>query len=387
MQQEFYEKLVKIRQHLHQYPELSAKEYQTTAFLRQHLKKLDIRILDSGLKTGLIAEIGQGQPVIALRADIDALPINEKTGLSYASKHEGIMHACGHDFHQTSLLGAAELLKQKEAELKGRVRLIFQPAEEISKGASAVLKTGLLDDVVAILGFHNMPQLKAGQLALKSGGIMAGVEKFKVTVKGISSHAARPDLGVDTVISVTSMVQQLQQLVARTVSPFEAAVLSITHIEVGTTWNVLPKDGFFEGTIRCFNPDLMKRLKSDFIHIVNHMASSTKTRVEIDWDHTPPVTYNDPELTDLIIQHTSTFQEVLPAVPSTAGEDFAFYQEKIPGVFAFIGSNGKKDAPDLHHDTMTIDDRAFKVSVPFYVENTLYLLQEYQKKQEKLVAE
>lgn len=387
MQQEFYEKLVKIRQHLHQYPELSAKEYQTTAFLRQHLKKLDIRILNSGLKTGLIAEIGQGQPVIALRADIDALPINEKTGLSYASKHEGIMHACGHDFHQTSLLGAAELLKQKEAELKGRVRLIFQPAEEISKGASAVLKTGLLDDVMAILGFHNMPQLKAGQLALKSGGIMAGVEKFKVTVKGISSHAARPDLGVDTVISVTSMVQQLQQLVARTVSPFEAAVLSITHIEVGTTWNVLPKDGFFEGTIRCFNPDLMKRLKSDFIHIVNHMASSTKTRVEIDWDHTPPVTYNDPELTDLIIQHTSTFQEVLPAVPSTAGEDFAFYQEKIPGVFAFIGSNGKKDAPDLHHDTMTIDDRAFEVSVPFYVENTLYLLQEYQKKQEKLAAE
>lgn len=379
MKQELYEKLVKTRHHLHQYPELSGQEYQTTAFLRQYLEKLNIRILDSGLETGLIAEIGQGQPVIALRADIDALPILEKTGLPYASQHEGIMHACGHDFHQTSLLGAAELLKEGEQELVGTVRLIFQPAEEISRGASAVLATGLLDNVTAILGFHNMPQLKAGQLALKAGGVMAGVEKFKVTVEGVSSHAARPDLGVDTVISLTSMVQNLQQLVARTVSPFEAAVLSITHIEVGSTWNVLPQSGFFEGTIRCFNPELQKRLKADFIRMVENTAANTGARVQIDWDQTPPVTYNDPKLTELVWQHTAGFQEVLEAVPSTAGEDFAFYQEKIPGVFAFIGSNGAPDAPDLHHDTMTIDDEAFKVSVPFYVENALYLLERYKE--------
>ena len=197
----------------------------------------------------MIAEIGKGSPVIALRADIDALPIFEQTGLPYASQNPGVMHACGHDFHQTSLLGAAEILKTMEEDLRGTVRLVFQPAEETSCGALAVLSSGYLDDVKAIVGFHNIPQLKANQLALKSGAMMAGVEKFRVEVEGVSSHAARPDLGVDTVLTLTSMVQALQVLVARTVSPFEANVLSITHIEAGATWNVLPQSGFFEGTI------------------------------------------------------------------------------------------------------------------------------------------
>ena len=375
----FYDKLVKTRHHLHQHPELSGQEYETTAFLSRYLQELGIKILDSGLETGLIAEIGQGDPVIALRADIDALPILEQTGLPYASQNPGVMHACGHDFHQTSLLGAAELLKAMEEDLQGTIRLIFQPAEETSQGASQVLATGLLDDVVAIIGFHNMPQLKARQMALKPGAMMAGVEKFKVTVEGVSSHAARPDLGVDTVLTLTSMIQNLQTLVSRTVSPFEPVVLSVTHIEAGATWNVLPQNGFFEGTIRCFNPDLQKRLKADFIRIVEHTAENFGAKVAIVWDQTPPVTYNDPELAELIFENSQNIGELLPAQPSSAGEDFAFYQEKIPGVFAFIGSNGAADAPDLHHDSMTIDDAAFQVSVPYYVENALFLLKHYKK--------
>lgn len=374
---EFYQKLTQIRHYLHQHPELSGQEFETTHFLRNHLEKLDIRILDSYLKTGLIAEIGQGEPVIALRADIDALPILEKTELSYASQNPGVMHACGHDFHQASLLGAAELLKKMEKQLAGKVRLIFQPAEESSCGALEVLATGCLDDVKAIIGFHNMPQLKANQLALKSGAVMAGVEKFKVEVEGVSSHAARPDLGVDTVLTLTSMIQALQVLVARTVSPFEANVLSITHIEAGSTWNVLPQNGFFEGTIRSFSPNSQKQLKADFINIVENIAKNFGAKVMISWDQTPPVTYNDESLTPLLFECAQKFAEVLEANPSTAGEDFAFYQEKIPGVFAFIGSNGEADAPDLHHDTMTINDEAFKVSVPYYVESALLLLQRY----------
>lgn len=376
---QFYDKLVKTRHHLHQHPELSGQEYETTAFLSRYLQDLGIKILDSGLETGLIAEIGQGEPVIALRADIDALPILEQTGLPYASQNPGVMHACGHDFHQTSLLGAAELLKAMEEDIQGTIRLIFQPAEETSQGASQVLATGLLDDVVAIIGFHNMPQLKAEQMALKPGAMMAGVEKFKVTVEGVSSHAARPDLGVDTVLTLTSMIQNLQALVSRTVSPFEPVVLSVTHIEAGATWNVLPQNGFFEGTIRCFNPDLQKRLKADFIRIVEHTAGNFGAKVAIVWDQTPPVTYNDPELAELIFKNSQNIGELLTAQPSSAGEDFAFYQEKIPGVFAFIGSNGAADAPDLHHDSMTIDDAAFQVSVPYYVENALFLLKHYKK--------
>ena len=373
----FYDKLIQTRHYLHRHPELSGQEYQTTDFLKKYLEDLEIRILDSNLKTGLIAEIGSGQPIIALRADIDALPIFEQTNLPYASQNPGVMHACGHDFHQTSLLGAAELLKAMEEDLQGTIRLIFQPAEETSCGALEVIETGYLDDVKAIVGFHNMPQLKANQLALKPGAMMAGVEKFKVEVEGISSHAARPDLGVDTVITLTSMVQALQVLVARTVSPFEANVLSITHIEAGTTWNVLPQNGFFEGTIRSFSPNSQKKLKEDFIKIVENTAENFGARVSITWDQTPPVTYNDPDLTELLFENSKTFAEVVEARPSTAGEDFAFYQEKIPGVFAFIGSNGADAAPDLHHDTMTIDDEAFKVSVPYYVESALCLLRCY----------
>ena len=373
----FYDKLIQTRHYLHRHPELSGQEYQTTDFLKKYLEDLEIRILDSNLKTGLIAEIGSGQPIIALRADIDALPIFEQTNLPYASQNPGVMHACGHDFHQTSLLGAAELLKAMEEDLQGTIRLIFQPAEETSCGALEVIETGYLADVKAIVGFHNMPQLKANQLALKPGAMMAGVEKFKVEVEGISSHAARPDLGVDTVLALTSMVQALQVLVARTVSPFEANVLSITHIEAGTTWNVLPQNGFFEGTIRSFSPNSQKKLKEDFIKIVENTAENFGARVSITWDQTPPVTYNDPDLTELLFENSKTFAEVVEARPSTAGEDFAFYQEKIPGVFAFIGSNGADAAPDLHHDTMTIDDEAFKVSVPYYVESALCLLRCY----------
>ena len=376
-----YEELAEIRYYIHQHPELSGQEYQTTAFLKERLEELGIRILESGLKTGLIAEIGSGQPVVALRADIDALPILEQTTLPYQSQNPGVMHACGHDFHQTSLLGAAGLLKEKEDQLEGTVRLIFQPAEEISEGASDVLATGLLEDVQGIIGFHNIPQLKAGQLALNAGAMMAGVEKFKVTVTGVSSHAARPDLGVDTVTAITTMVQNLQLLISRTVSPFETAVLSITHLDVGSTWNVLPKSGYFEGTIRSFNPSVQRELKEHFVSIVRHIAKSLEVDVAFEWGVTPPVTFNDEELTKVVWEASQDLAEVLPANPSTAGEDFAFYQERIPGVFAFIGSNGEPDAPDLHHDHMTIDDAAFEVSVPYYVENAQALLRYFKAKE------
>lgn len=375
-----YEELAEIRRYIHQHPELSGQEYQTTAFLKERLEELGIRILESGLKTGLIAEIGSGQPVVALRADIDALPILEQTNLPYKSQNPGVMHACGHDFHQTSLLGAAALLKEKEDQLEGTVRLIFQPAEEISEGASDVLATGLLEDVQGIIGFHNIPQLKAGQLALNAGAMMAGVEKFKVTVTGVSSHAARPDLGVDTVTAVTTMVQNVQLLISRTVSPFETAVLSITHLDVGSTWNVLPKSGYFEGTIRSFNPSVQRDLKAHFISIIRHIAESLEVDVAFEWGVTPPVTFNDEELTQVVWEASQDLAEVIPANPSTAGEDFAFYQERIPGVFAFIGSNGEPDAPDLHHDHMTIDDAAFEVSVPYYVENAQALLRYFKAK-------
>ena len=188
-----YDHLAKTRHQIHQHPEVSQEEHETTVFLKGYLRNLGIEPLNYPLKTGLIAEIGSGHPMIALRADIDALPIREKTGLPYASDDEA-MHACGHDFHQTSRTWSRSAFEQeREAELKGTVRLIFQPAEENFQGAYQVIEAGGLDGVSAIIGYHNNPHLKPGQIGLRSGAIMAGVEQFRVDVKGVSSHdAARP---------------------------------------------------------------------------------------------------------------------------------------------------------------------------------------------------
>lgn len=376
MSEGIYEKLREIRHYLHQHPEISESEFETTAFIKKHLKDLGIEPLAYPLKTGVIAEIGSGQPIIALRADIDALPIIEKTGLAYASKN-GAMHACGHDFHQTSLLGAAQILKERKAEIKGTVRLIFQPAEENFQGAYQVIEAGGIEGVSAIIGYHNNPHLKPGQIGLRSGAIMAGVEQFEVTVAGISAHAARPDLGVDTVLAITTMIHNLQQIVSRTVSPFDSAVLSVTHIDVGTTWNVLPAKGFFEGTIRTFDPKIRLAVINKFTKIVETTAEQFGAQVSIQWGNSPKVTYNDATLTPLIFENSKTFAQVIETLPSTGGEDFAAYQEKIPGVFAFVGSNGADNAPDWHHDDFIVKDEALPTAVNYFVENAFKLLEYY----------
>lgn len=376
MSEGIYEKLREIRHYLHQHPEISENEFETTAFIKKHLKDLGIEPLDYPLKTGVIAEIGSGQPIIALRADIDALPIIEKTGLAYASKN-GAMHACGHDFHQTSLLGAAQILKEREAEIKGTIRLIFQPAEENFQGAYQVIEAGGIEGVSAIIGYHNNPHLKPGQIGLRSGAIMAGVEQFEVTVAGISAHAARPDLGVDAVLAITTMIHNLQQIVSRTVSPFDSAVLSVTHIDVGTTWNVLPAKGFFEGTIRTFDPKIRLAVINKFTKIVETTAEQFGAQVSIQWGNSPKVTYNDATLTPLIFENSKTFAQVIETLPSTGGEDFAAYQEKIPGVFAFVGSNGVDNAPDWHHDDFIVKDEALPTAVNYFVENAFKLLEYY----------
>ena len=374
----FYSKLAKVRHYIHEHPEISEQEYETTKYIKNYLSELEIKPLDYPLETGVIGEIGSGLPIIALRADIDALPIVERTNLDYASSN-GAMHACGHDFHQTSLLGAAEILKEREAELNGTVRLIFQPAEENFQGGYKVIEAGGLENVSAIIGYHNNPHLKPGQIGLRSGAIMAGVEQFKVIVNGVSAHAARPDLGVDTVLVITTIINNLQNIVSRTVSPFESAVLSVTHIDVGTTWNVLPANGYFEGTIRSFDPEVRLSVIERFEKVVKAVSQQFDARVEINWGNAPNVTFNDRDLTPIIFENNKKFAEVIETLPSTGGEDFAAYQEKIPGVFAFVGSNGEENAPDWHHDDFIVRDEALPVAVNYFVESAFALLNHFKK--------
>lgn len=374
-----YDELVTIRHHIHENPELSGQEFETTVYLKAYLEGLNIEILETGLKTGLVAQVGQGEPVIALRADIDALPILENTGLSFASKNAGVMHACGHDLHQTSLLGAAKILKQREAELKGTVKLIFQHAEEAHFGANEVLDTGILSDVQAIIGYHNMPTLPVGQIGIRAKGVMAAVDQFFVTVTGVGSHAAYPHEGVDSIVATSAIVSSLQQIVSRNMDPQRAVVVSVTHMTAGNTWNVLPDTAIFEGTIRTFNQADRLLAKQRFYDIVEHVAKAYGVTAEIDWILGTNVTYNDPKLSSFLFDETSRWHDdvVVPEL-SNAGEDFAAYQEHIPGVFAFIGSNAP-GSPGLHFSDMTVKDETLPVAVDYYVNNTFAILEKLGK--------
>ena len=374
LSQEHYDELVAIRRYIHENPELSGQEYETTRFISDYLTALDIKILNTGLKTGVVAQIGSGQPVIALRADIDALPIIENTGLSFASKLDFVRYACRHDLHQTSLLGAAKILKQKESGLTGTIKLIFQQAEETHHGAREILDTGVLSDVEVIIGYHNMPDLPVGQIGVRQKGIMAAVDQFYVTVTGIGSHAAYPQSGRDSIVATSAIISSLQQIVSRNIDPQQPVVLSVTHVEAGNTWNVLPDTAIFEGTIRTFDEADRAIAKKRFYEVVENVATAYGVSVDINWIFGANVTYNDPELTDFLYHEMQTWHEdVVVPTPSNAGEDFAIYQDQIPGVFSFIGSNAP-GSPGLHFSNMTVKDETLITAVDYYVNNALSLL-------------
>lgn len=377
---EIPEKLVEeirmIRQAIHKNPEQSGQEFATTQLIKTYLAAHDINSLEIPLKTGVIAEIGghghTNGPIIALRADIDALPIQEATNLAYASENEGVMHACGHDFHTASLLGAASLLKKQEAELNGKVRLIFQPAEEINKGGTAMVKAGAVNDVSAILGFHNKPDLPVGTFGIKSGPLMAAVDQFKVVIKGTGTHAAAPQNGSDPVVTACQIVSSLQAIVSRHVSPISPAILSVTHIEGGNTWNVIPESVFLEGTIRTFFEADQQKIKHLFESTIQQLTNIYGQTGEIEWIAGPPVVMNNSELTEIVRETTATFASIVQPELTMGGEDFANYQQEVPGFFAFIGTNSPFE---WHHPSFIVDDAALPYAIQYYVENAKVLLQ------------
>lgn len=373
LSQDLINEMTTIRQKLHENPELSGEEFLTTQLIKEKLIAEGINIIETPLKVGVLAEIGNPSlgPTIALRADIDALPIQEATELAYQSKNQGVMHACGHDFHTASLLGAATILKQHEDRLKGRVRFIFQSAEEINQGAKEMIKTGALADVSYILGFHNKPDLPIGTIGIKSGPLMAAVDQFKVKIKGVGTHAAAPHNGNDPIVTACQIVTSLQSIVSRHVSPVNPAVLSVTHIEGGNTWNVIPEEVLLEGTIRTFDKADQLKIKHLFEQTISHYTESVNQSSKITWIESPPVLNNDEELTEQVKNVTSRFAEIIEPNVTLGGEDFANYQQIIPGFFAFIGT----DSPyEWHHPSFLVNDLALPVAIQYYVENTLELL-------------
>ncbi|TYL42835.1 M20 peptidase aminoacylase family protein [Dickeya sp. ws52] len=347
-----------FRHDLHQHPELSNQEFETTKKIRAVLEKEGIRILDLPLKTGLVAEVGglQDGPLVVVRSDIDALPIEEESGVEFSSKNTGVMHACGHDFHSSAALGAAILLKRIEPELKGTVRILFQAAEETGLGAPEVIAVGALDGASAIFGIHNDPTLPVGVIGGKDGALTAGVDRFEIKIAAKGCHAAKPHEGNDPIIILGQLISAVQTIISRTVPSDNNAVVSITQVHSGSTWNVIPDTAYVEGTVRTFSQEVRDLIEQRFRQIVDGIASTFGAEIEFIWHAGPPSVVNTPRWVDFALQVADAEGfEARRVDASPIGEDFAFYQQKLPGTFMMVGSGGPYA---LHHPKFRVDDKA-----------------------------
>lgn len=335
------QKLTGFFEELHMHPELSYEEYETTERIKRELAAAGIEILQIPLKTSVTAIVRGAKPgkTYGLRCDIDALPIAEETDLPYKSKTPGKMHACGHDFHTAAVFGAALLLQERKEELQGTVKILFQPAEESSHGAETVLETGVFSDVTAIFGLHTAAYLPVGTLGIRAGSVMAAVDRFELNITGTGCHGGHPDEGVDTILVAASVIQAFQSIVGRNLNPFHTGVVSVTRINGGNTWNVIPDKVELEGTVRSMEKDDRIFIEKRMREIAEHTAAAYGANAELLWYPGPPATVNEKAWSAFAqkVAEESGF-EVVPQRNSTGGEDFAFYLEKIPGCFINVGT-------------------------------------------------
>ena len=347
-------KMTTLFKSLHRHPELADQEVWTTQQIEAHLTALGIPIKDYELKTGVVAEItgSFSGPTIALRADIDALPLQEETTLDYESEIDGVAHACGHDFHTAALLGAAEVLAAERDQLHGTIRLIFEPGEERHTGARELIAAHVMEGVSAIFGMHNMPWVPVGTVALKSGKLMASNDNFQVTVKGVGSHAAMPHTGKDPLVATAAIVMALQTVVSRNIDLADRLVLTVGQITGGFANNVIPDEAFFKGTIRAFSKESRQLAKERFYQLVEQTAAAYGTNAEIEWDQGPSPVDNNATVTQLVADQARQFMAVVPAPTTNADDDFASFEELVPGCYAFIGSKGNAN---LHHSDFIAD--------------------------------
>lgn len=360
------QKLTDFFEELHSHPELSYEEYETTERIKRGLHAAGIEILQTPLKTGVVAIIRGAQPgkTYGLRCDIDALPIMEETELPYKSEIPGKMHACGHDFHTAAVLGTALLLQERKEKLHGNVKILFQPAEESSHGAETVLQTGILSDVEAIFGLHTAAYLPVGTLGIRAGSVMAAVDRFELNITGTGCHGGHPDEGVDTILVAASVIQALQSIVGRNLNPFHTGVVSVTRIHGGNTWNVIPDKVELEGTVRSMDKEDRVFIEKRMRGIAENTAAAYGAKAELLWYPGPPATVNE-ETWSAFAEDVAKEcgYEVVPQRNSTGGEDFAFYLEKIPGCFINVGTG--VGYPN-HHPQFYADEAALAPAAEYF---------------------
>ncbi len=365
---ELSQRIIDIRRELHRYPEVSFKEYRTTEFITKLLMQAGIEIVPWGGDTGVVGLLKGTKPgpVVALRADIDALPVEEENECSYRSLHPGVMHACGHDSHTASLLGAALILAELRESLAGTVKFIFQPAEEINAGAKAMIEQGVLSNptVDIIFGLHNTPSIPAGQVGCKEGPLMAAVDTTFLTIKGIGGHGAIPHKTRDPIMAAAAVIQGLQTIVSRQVDPLSSAVISFGTIQGGHANNVIPEKVELTGTVRTFDPALRAEMPDKMSKVINGIAQAMDTEADFVYRKDLPAVFNPPELTKWcreVLEQVFGDGVIVPT-PGMGGEDFAIFQEKVPGVFLWlgVGNTAKGIVHQWHNPRFDIDEEALK---------------------------
>jgi amidohydrolase len=369
---EVFPSLVKLRRELHQYPELAFNEFKTSERIARELKKLGINFKKGIAKTGVVGVLNGNRKgkTLALRADMDALPVLEQTNFPYKSKNKGIMHACGHDVHMACLIGAAKILTRLKEELPGKVKFIFQPSEEVHPGgAKPMIEAGVLKnpDVSGIFALHCDPAIPIGKIGVREGPTMAQAEDFDVTIIGRGGHGARPHDGVDAIVVAAQVIQALQTIVSRKINPLEPVVVSIGKMEGGSARNIICDKVILKGTARTLNKEVAKKIPGFLKEVISGITKGAGASFELNYYGGYPILINHPKATDLARRSIAKLfgKEAIFELkrPMMGGEDFAYYLQKIPGSFLRLGiRNPKKDAIyPWHHPKFTVDEDAIKI--------------------------
>ena len=359
--------LIQLRRYLHAHPELSGQEYQTAAFISGELRKSGWEVKEAVGKTGVVGEMGnKSGPVIGLRVDMDALPIEERTGLDYASSIQGLMHACGHDLHTCIGLGVAKVLSNNKF-TTSRIRIIFQPAEEIAQGANWMRAEKVLEGVQALFGVHVYPDLSVGKIGIRSGTFTAAAAELEIDIIGKGGHGARPHEGTDSIWIAAKVISGLQEAISRRLDALKPVVISFGKISGGNAFNVIAERVKILGTVRCLDSQLYEKLPQWIEKIVKNIASNYGAQAHIKFKSIAPPVYNDPELTNLLFSCAKNFMDEKNIVhlenPSLGAEDFAFFLQDVPGTMFRLGVAGDRGCAPLHSGNFSLDERSLELGI------------------------
>lgn len=373
--------VIEKRRYFHMNPEPSFCEFNTSKVIKEELDKLSIPYIVSA-ETGIIATIKgkENGKTVLLRADMDALEVCEKNEVSYKSQKDGLMHACGHDGHVAMLLGAAHILNEIKEEIKGEIKLLFQPAEEIATGAKKMIEeTNITDQIDSAFAIHLWQGVPVGKVSLESGARMAAADMFKIKIKGKSGHGSMPHETVDAALTAAAVLMNLQHLVSRNTNPLDTLVITIGKMEAGTRFNVIAGEAVLEGTARSFSKEVWEKIPEQLERVINSTCDAYGATAEIELNRATPPLVNDEKISEILknsVEKLYGVEAVTKYEKTPGGEDFAYFTQKVPGALAFVGiRNDEKgiDAPH-HNEKFDMDERGLEIGTNLYVQFALDFL-------------